>query len=71
MGVRITDDTHVALYDSVTDAAFGILFASKADALEFLDWLQESEGIDARMIPGSDWEDTVIRWKSVTGRTEE
>jgi hypothetical protein len=41
MGVRVTDEEHVALYDSVTDTAFGPIFDNTNDADDFLDWLKK------------------------------
>ena len=41
MGVRITDDRTVALYDSTTGEAFGPLFDGRQQAEDFIDWLNE------------------------------
>lgn len=38
MGVRITDLEAVALYDSVTETAFGPIFPSEEAAQDFLDF---------------------------------
>ena len=51
MGVRITDLETVALYDSVTETAFGPTFERESEAQAFLDWLREGDDIDARKIP--------------------
>jgi len=44
MGVRITDEQHVAIFDSVSGTAFGPTFSSSSSAQDFLDWLPRSEG---------------------------
>ena len=41
MGVRFTDQSHVALYDSVTDTAFGPLFKTWTEAEDFLAWFDD------------------------------
>lgn len=41
MGVRATNNNNVALYDSTTGMAFGPVFESTDDALDFLEWLRE------------------------------
>lgn len=43
VGVRITDPTNVALYDSVSGFAFGPIFPSDLEAQEFLDWLPQGD----------------------------
>lgn len=50
MGIRISDPTHVILYDSVTGVAFGPVFADSWEADEFLRWLTENEWPDARKL---------------------
>ena len=54
MGVRTTDNTNVALYDSVTGHAFGEVFATEQEAEDFLEWLDSNEGRDARVIPSTE-----------------
>lgn len=57
MGVRVlTDRKYAALYDSVGMIAFGPLFSDEElfespehAAYDFLNWLQEERGIDARV----------------------
>jgi hypothetical protein len=39
MGVRITDEENVALYDSTSGQAFGPIFPSREEAADFLEWL--------------------------------
>jgi hypothetical protein len=68
MGVRITDERHVALYDSTTGIAFGPTFESADEAEAFLVWYRrgfEKDGkaaIDLRdygtsalWVIGNDW----------------
>ena len=43
MSVQITDSEHVALYDSVSDTAFGPIWDSEEEATEFLKWYDESD----------------------------
>ena len=51
MGIRLTtqnvnsDNERVALYDSVTDFAFGPVFRSAEDAKSFLNWTAGGEDI--------------------------
>jgi len=40
----VNDGKHVALYDTVTDWAFGPVFGSEEAAKRFLDWA-ESQGV--------------------------
>ena len=40
MGVRITDEETVALYDSTSGVAFGPTFRSEAEAEDFLVWCE-------------------------------
>ena len=49
MGVRVSDSQHVAIYDSVTDTAFGPIFESEADAESFLAYLRARD-LDARAL---------------------
>lgn len=43
MGLRFTSKKHVvALYDSVTDWAFGPVFRSEESAARFLDWAEQN-----------------------------
>jgi hypothetical protein len=41
VGVSITDQNHVALFDDTTDRAFGPIFGTEGDAEDFLQWLNE------------------------------
>lgn len=41
MGTHLTDDEHVALFDSVTGWAFGTTFGSREMAEDFLDWIDD------------------------------
>jgi hypothetical protein len=44
MAVRLTSTENVvALYDSTTGLAFGPIFDSDEDAIEFLEWLEKGE----------------------------
>lgn len=43
MGVRITSDGEVALFDSTTGKAFGPIFGSESSADSFLEWNDEKE----------------------------
>jgi hypothetical protein len=69
MGVRITEDREVALYDSVTGHAFGRVFENAALATDFLDWFEaqiESGEIevqtDLRMYRDSDLDKLIVAW---------
>jgi hypothetical protein len=42
VGVRVTDSTNVALYDSTSEVAFGPIFASSEEAEDFLEWLRSN-----------------------------
>jgi hypothetical protein len=50
MGVRISDDKHVCLYDSTTGKAFGPVFGSVGDAEEFIEYAFGRGIDDLRMI---------------------
>lgn len=52
----------IALYDSVTDTAFGPVFADAASAEEFLSWCLENHD-DPRRLDASDLEDLVVQWR--------
>jgi hypothetical protein len=39
MGVRVSDDQHVCLYDSTSGTAFGPVLSSSFEADDFLSWL--------------------------------
>jgi hypothetical protein len=59
MGVRVG----MALYDSVTDTAFGPVFYDLASAEEFLEWCFENYG-DPRKLDASALEDIVANWRN-------
>lgn len=48
LGVRITDSTNVALYDSVSGVAFGPIFKDEDEAEDFLAWLTYRKQDDPR-----------------------
>lgn len=51
MGVRITDSSNVALYDSVTGLALGAVFEDETDAEAFLEWARaQKDGKDIRTL---------------------
>ena len=55
MSVRVTaTEGRAALYDSVTDVAFGPVFDSAEEAEEFLKHLVEIGERDPRVIPAAD-----------------
>lgn len=70
MGLRyITSDDKTALYDSVTEWAFGPVFNTEHAADQFLDWLQ-AQGVrdgDARSLSTPD---LVTLWESYCAETE-
>lgn len=43
MSVGITDENHVALFDSTMELAFGPMFKSAEEANDFLEWLRLGE----------------------------
>ena len=61
MGVRVTDSEHVAIYDSVTDTAFGPIFGSEADAESFLTYLRARD-LDARSLGDTMLEEHQNTW---------
>jgi len=63
MGVRISDRSNVCLYCSTEGVAFGPVFRDAYDAHEFLDWLTENDGRDAREIPGGSLENLFREWQ--------
>jgi hypothetical protein len=61
MGVRITDDRNVALFDSVTGYAFGPVFESRDDAEDFMAWFGDHPS-SLRTTPNSTLEALVHAW---------
>jgi predicted RecB family nuclease len=59
MSVRSTNDTAVAMYDSVTGRAFGPIFYSTDELDAFLDWL----GFDPRSVDAAVLETRYAEWK--------
>jgi len=54
MGVRVLRDSKEnmsVIYDSVSDTPFGRVFYDANDAEEFLNFLDDEDGRDARIIP--------------------
>lgn len=63
MGIRITDSDHVAIYDSVSDWAFGPVFDSEESAQKFLNWTVENcYGADLRSMTPSELESVYGRY---------
>jgi hypothetical protein len=48
MGVRVSDQSHVCLYDSVTGTAFGPVLSDPVEADDFLSWLGNRDARDIR-----------------------
>lgn len=69
MGVRVTtrDTDKVAIFDSVTETAFGPLFPNVEAADDFLAWLQREDGRDARQLTSQELESIWNRWWDVRG----
>lgn len=66
MGVRLTSqEGKTALFDSVTDTAFGPVFNSKAEAEGFLGWLSESWGTDPRDYAPNDLQGMVDAYRLI------
>lgn len=65
MGIRITDDNAVALYDSVSDFAFGPVFPSEEACMDFLDWAPEEP--DLRTLTDPQLEDAFGKWVDARG----
>ena len=64
MGVRLTSrEDKVALYDSVSDIAFGPVFDSEEDAEKFLEWLAINDGRDARELSASEIDRLQYQWE--------
>jgi len=55
MGVRISNNEHVTLYDSVTGLAFGPVFDSNDNAGDFLNFLQESYDEERKFNLNKEW----------------
>ena len=66
MGVRITDTTNVALYDSVSMTAFGPIFEDEKCAEDFLLWNDElllwNDERDSTDFDGTDLRAFNVRW---------
>ena len=63
MSVRLTSrQNKVALFDSVTDTAFGPVFDSDEEADSFLDWIEEHDGRDARLLSPAELEAMNLDW---------
>lgn len=60
MSVRVTDSDRVALYDSVTEIAFGPTFSSIEEAGAFLRWYP---GPDLRTLRVALVDEWVERWR--------
>ena len=65
MGVHITGDTHVALYDSVTDTAFGPIFPSAEAAENFLHWSYDRP--DPRTLTAGELQNLYAKWVDSQG----
>lgn len=62
MSIRLTSqESRVALYDSVTGYAFGPTFADEDEASSFLDWLERYHA-DPRALRISELENAYARW---------
>jgi hypothetical protein len=63
MGIRVTDGMQVALFDSVTGFAFGIVFDDVADADDFLEWVEEQDLSDPRDWTDAQFEQEYNNWQ--------
>lgn len=75
MGVHLTDDTHVAMFDSVTGFAFGPTFDNEEDALDFIEFLHDRGFTEPRGLTDPDLEAEHLEWAKQQcpvcgGRTE-
>jgi len=62
MGVKIITDIETGeqvIYDSVTMTAFGPVFSSEDDVVDFLEWLSQ----DARKYEQRELDDEAHRWR--------
>lgn len=67
MGVRIIVGENLqcaVLYCSVTDWAFGPLFADYEEAESFLKWLSDTDGRDARRLTDKEMENAVYVFRT-------
>lgn len=65
MGTRVTNDTNVAIYDSVTGSAFGEVFESEDEAYDFLTYMNEQDGRDPRELEPDDLSKARAAWREL------
>jgi hypothetical protein len=53
MSVRVTDEEHVALYDSTSGEAFGSVFENQHEAEHFLSWHEKKAEREELFMYGS------------------
>jgi hypothetical protein len=74
MGVDTIEDRkkHMSvLYDTVSDTPFGRIFYGADDAEEFLDFLDDEDGRDARIIPEEELEKLINKFMDKKERMAE